>query len=61
MTLKYWMMVEGYQISKKKSAVQFPVVKSPLYLTETCQVVNYFPVLWREHVNLLPEKREKKR
>ena len=30
------------KISRKRLAVRFPHVKSPLYLTKTCHVVNYF-------------------
>ena len=37
----------------RRLAIQFLVVKSPLYLTGTCQVVKLPPVLWRWHVSLL--------
>ena len=54
MTLNYWVTVEGYpnhQIVKKRLAVQFPALKSPLYLTNT----------WRWPVVLLSQKRKKKK
>ena len=36
-TLNYWMT----QILRKRLANPFPTVKSPLYLTKTCHVINY--------------------
>lgn len=41
LSLNYWMIVEKYPKRTEWLVVQFPVVKSPLYLTETSQVVNH--------------------
>ena len=35
-TLNSWMMLERYTNLKEEVGVQFPAVKSPLYLTKTC-------------------------
>jgi hypothetical protein len=40
-TLNYRMMWRDTQFSRKRLAVRIPTVKSPLYLTEICQVINY--------------------
>ena len=43
-SLHYWMMVErDTQISREKLVVRLPAMKSPLYLIDTCQVVNCLP------------------
>ena len=39
LSLNYWMIVEKYPKRTEWLVVQFPVVTSPLYLTETSQVV----------------------
>ena len=45
-------MVRATQISRKRSAVRFPVVKSPLYLTKHLLGGQLPPMLWRMHVGL---------
>ena len=39
MTVHYWMMVEGYPNLKEEVGGSIPAMKSPLYMTETYQVV----------------------
>ena len=58
-TLNYWMMVERYPNSRKNLAVQFPTVRSPLYLTENLSCGQLPPVLWRWHAGLLSKKTTK--
>ena len=48
------------QISKKKLAVRFLALKSPLYLMENLPGGQLPPVLWRWPVSLLSQKRKER-
>jgi hypothetical protein len=62
MTLNYQMMLERYPLLRKRLAVQFPAVKSPLYMTDKLPGGSLPHVLWPWHVGpLSPKKKEKKR
>ena len=58
---KHRMMWRDTQISKKRLAVRFPAVKSPLYLTDYLPGRRMPHVLWRSHVGPMSRKKDKKR
>ena len=47
------------KFSRKRLVIRILTMKSPLYLTDTCQVVKLPPMLWRCHVGLLSRKRRR--
>ena len=57
-TLWYHLTPSINNPSRKRLAVQFPAMKSPLYLTENLPGGQLPPMLWHWHVGLLSQKKK---